>query len=239
MWPSGDWSLLDPLTAPGAAPDAAPFHVCRFNESWLSLIIGSLERLKDRTIWDGDTAAVDEVLQQLDEASNQLATEYSPPTMTFPVGMITPYGGTTAPEGWHFCDGTALDRTIYADLFSVVGTAFGVGDGVITFNLPDLDARVPVGSPATASGTGSSQPLGVKFGASSATLALANIPPHAHSYQRANTSTPGGAVTGSGRYVTSTSTIDTGTAGGSGGAATAFAILPPSLAVKFIIRLTA
>jgi microcystin-dependent protein len=55
-----------------------------------------------------------------------------------PVGSIMPYGGTTAPDGWLICDGTAVSRTTYADLFTVVGTAFGGGDGVTTFNLPDL-----------------------------------------------------------------------------------------------------
>jgi hypothetical protein len=55
-----------------------------------------------------------------------------------PVGSIMPYGGTTAPDGWLMCDGTAVSRTTYAELFTVVGTAFGEGDGTTTFNLPDL-----------------------------------------------------------------------------------------------------
>lgn len=62
-----------------------------------------------------------------------------------PVGSIVPYGGTTAPNGWLICQGQAVSRTGYADLFSVIGTAFGTGDGSTTFNLPDLRETVPVG----------------------------------------------------------------------------------------------
>ena len=55
-----------------------------------------------------------------------------------PVGVINPYGGATAPDGWLLCHGQALSRTEYADLFAVIGTSFGSGDGSTTFNVPDL-----------------------------------------------------------------------------------------------------
>jgi microcystin-dependent protein len=55
-----------------------------------------------------------------------------------PVGTIVPYGGATATDGWLLCDGGVVSRTTYADLFAVIGTAFGEGDGTTTFNLPDL-----------------------------------------------------------------------------------------------------
>lgn len=238
MWPSGDWSYPDPLQQPGAAPDAAPFHVCRFNEAWLAVIVGSLERLKVAEFWDGDSETIAETLQQIDECLNQLATEYNPPTMTLPVGMISPYSGPTAPEGWLICDGSAVSRAAYPDLFAVCGTTYGAGDGTTTFNLPDLAGRVPSGAPEVATGTGTSQSLGTKFGYASYTLAPDQIPPHSHSYSRANTTTPGGPITGSGRYVTSVSTVETGVYGGSGGATTPHSVVQPSLAVNFIIRAT-
>lgn len=56
-----------------------------------------------------------------------------------PLGAIIPYGGTTIPEGWFECDGSAVSRTTYADLFVVIGTKFGPGDGSTTFNLPSGD----------------------------------------------------------------------------------------------------
>lgn len=55
-----------------------------------------------------------------------------------PIGTILPYGGTEAPSGWMLCQGQAVSRTNYADLFAVIGTSFGTGDGSTTFNLPDL-----------------------------------------------------------------------------------------------------
>ena len=55
-----------------------------------------------------------------------------------PVGLISAFGGTVAPDGWFICDGTAKSGTTYADLYAVIGTAFGAGDGVSTFNLPNL-----------------------------------------------------------------------------------------------------
>jgi microcystin-dependent protein len=54
-----------------------------------------------------------------------------------PPGMITPFGGTAAPTGWLLCNGTAVSRTTFADLFAVIGTSYGYGDGVSSFNLPD------------------------------------------------------------------------------------------------------
>lgn len=55
-----------------------------------------------------------------------------------PLGTINAFGGATAPEGWLLCQGQALSRTTYKDLFDVIGTSFGSGDGSTTFNLPDL-----------------------------------------------------------------------------------------------------
>ncbi|OQA47434.1 MAG: Phage Tail Collar Domain protein [Bacteroidetes bacterium ADurb.Bin302] len=63
-----------------------------------------------------------------------------------PIGSIQAYGGTSAPTGWFLCQGQAISRTTYAELFAVIGTAFGAGDRSTTFNVPDLRESVPVGS---------------------------------------------------------------------------------------------
>lgn len=55
-----------------------------------------------------------------------------------PVGSIQAYGGATAPSGWLLCQGQAVSRTEYAELFAAIGIAFGEGDGSTTFNVPDL-----------------------------------------------------------------------------------------------------
>lgn len=62
-----------------------------------------------------------------------------------PAGTVNPYAGSTAPTGWLLCAGQAVSRTTYADLFSVVSTTYGSGDGSTTFNLPDLRGRVIAG----------------------------------------------------------------------------------------------
>lgn len=70
-----------------------------------------------------------------------------------PPGAMQMYGGATAPAGYLLCDGTAVSRTTYAALFAIIAETFGVGDGVTTFNIPDMRQKFPLGK--AASGTGS------------------------------------------------------------------------------------
>lgn len=65
-----------------------------------------------------------------------------------PIGSIQAYGGIIAPSGWLLCQGQAVSRTTYANLFNVIGISFGRGNGSTTFNVPDLRETVPVGSDA-------------------------------------------------------------------------------------------
>lgn len=55
-----------------------------------------------------------------------------------PSGVVAFFARPTAPTGWLKCNGAAVSRTAYADLFAAIGTYYGVGDGFNTFNLPDL-----------------------------------------------------------------------------------------------------
>ena len=64
---------------------------------------------------------------------------------TIPSGAIFPYGGTTEPSNYLFCYGQDVNRTTYSDLFTAIGTTYGVGDGATTFALPDLRGRVVAG----------------------------------------------------------------------------------------------
>jgi hypothetical protein len=68
-----------------------------------------------------------------------------------PSGIINLYGGSTAPSGWLFCDGSVVGREQYPKLFEAIGTNYGSGDGTTTFGLPDLRLRFPRGA-----GSGSS-----------------------------------------------------------------------------------
>jgi microcystin-dependent protein len=63
-----------------------------------------------------------------------------------PIGSIVIYPGIQAPDGWIICDGQALSRTTYSNLYSVLQTTFGSGDGSSTFNIPDLRSLFVCGS---------------------------------------------------------------------------------------------
>lgn len=63
-----------------------------------------------------------------------------------PVGIVQAFAGSTIPTGWLLCDGSAVSRTTYAKLFSVIGTTYGSGNGSTTFNLPNLVDKFVEGS---------------------------------------------------------------------------------------------
>ena len=61
-------------------------------------------------------------------------------TLTFPAGIIIPFAGPAEniPTGWLLCDGSAISRSEYVNLYNAIGVCWGTGDGTTTFNLPDL-----------------------------------------------------------------------------------------------------
>lgn len=63
-----------------------------------------------------------------------------------PIGTLQLYAGSVYPTGWLRADGTAIGRATYADLFAIIGTTYGAGDGSTTFNLPNLPSS-GTGSP--------------------------------------------------------------------------------------------
>lgn len=70
----------------------------------------------------------------------------------FPVGVVVAYSGAAAPSGWLLCDGSAVSRTTYALLFAAIGTTYGIGDGVNTFNVPDIRGKAVLGAGTGVSG---------------------------------------------------------------------------------------
>ena len=63
-----------------------------------------------------------------------------------PIGTVLPFAGNTEPEGFLFTEGQEILRNAYPSLFAVIGTTYGEGDGVTTFNLPDYRETVFVGA---------------------------------------------------------------------------------------------
>lgn len=58
--------------------------------------------------------------------------------LTVPIGTILYHCASSAPSGFLKANGAAISRTTYANLFAVVGTTYGSGNGSSTFNVPDL-----------------------------------------------------------------------------------------------------
>ena len=66
-------------------------------------------------------------------------------TSGVPVGTVLEFAGTTPPDKYLLCDGQAVSRTDYAELFAIIGTMYGEGDGATTFNVPDHKGRSAIG----------------------------------------------------------------------------------------------
>ncbi len=94
------------------------------------------------------------------------------------IGQIILFAGTFAPRNWAFCDGQLLPISQNTALFSLLGTTYG-GDGRVTFALPDLRGRVPIG-PRTGAGL-TNRSLGSRLGNESVSLTESQIPSHTHS----------------------------------------------------------
>lgn len=181
------------------------------------------------------------------------------PTAFLPPGVIQMFAGNSGsvPTGWLLCDGSAVSRTTYANLFAVIGTTFGAGNGSTTFNLPNFNNRFPYGSNVSnPGGTG---------GASTVTLTENELPEHRHAAGDASaqliTSTDGDHVHGldwvgtdsgnggsivRGLGVDGTFSTPVNSSGSHGhtvigdtaaaGGGEPFSILPPYLRIHFIIK---
>ncbi len=66
---------------------------------------------------------------------------YSPLAPTPPAGTILTNTTSSLPAGYLLCDGSEISRAAYSAIFSVIGTYYGDGDGVTTFNLPNLSVE--------------------------------------------------------------------------------------------------
>lgn len=106
-----------------------------------------------------------------------------------PVGAVIDFAGAALPTHYLACNGAAVSRTTYLQLFAVIGTTWGAGDGSTTFNVPGLADHVTAGS------GGSLGALGAKVGAATHTLIIDEMPNHAHPGSTAPVGTlNGGAI---------------------------------------------
>lgn len=99
---------------------------------------------------------------------------------TLPVGAIMPFGSDTIPDNWLLCNGQAVSRTTYQELFNTIGITYGTGDGFTTFNLPNLQGKIPVGKDKDDTDFDT---LGNTGGEKEHTLTINEMPNHSHKLQ--------------------------------------------------------
>jgi microcystin-dependent protein len=103
-----------------------------------------------------------------------------------PTATIVPWSDSSVPSGFLECDGSAVSRSTYADLFAIIGTTYGSGDGSTTFDLPDLQDNVAVGKSGTKNlaSTGGANTVtstgNVGGSTANATLSTAQLASHNH-----------------------------------------------------------
>lgn len=177
-----------------------------------------------------------------------------------PVGVVEAFAGSNAPNGWLICDGSQVSRALYPELFSVIGTTYGSGDGFTTFTLPDLRGRTIAGKDGVnnmnngptnrltsthfgASGTA----LGNSGGNEAHTLDTNQMPSHSHTqnshshtFDRGEWTTAGAAggavgVWGATKYTTQNTSGVTATNQNTGGG-NAHNNTQPTIILNYIIK---
>ena len=188
--------------------------------------------------------------------SNYEATKYdfSAANITgiegIPTATIIPWSDSSVPSGFLECNGAAVSRSTYADLFAVIGTTYGAGDGSSTFLVPDMQDNVCIGKSnnkalASTGGANTVSGSGTASGTATAnaTLSTAQLASHSHP---AGLGFTGTGSEGGPRRAPDVDTISTGSTGSGTGhqhnmasltfSGTATSVLQPYVAVLYIIK---
>ena len=156
-------------------------------------------------------------------------------------GTVVPWAKSSAPTGWLECDGSAVSRSTYADLFTAIGTTYGAGDGSSTFNLPDIRGRAIAGKDnmggsaanrLTSGSTIDGATLGTAGGGQTHTLTTGELAAHNHVSGSTSTQHDGG----NSRNVMGAWDFAGNDVNPNAGSGTAHANVQPTIVLNYIIK---
>ena len=163
-----------------------------------------------------------------------------------PTGTISAFAGSefSLPIGWIICNGQAVSRTTYINLYSIIGVTYGAGDGFSTFNVPDLRGRVMMGldnlggTSANVVADPLADVLGASLGAESIVLQTTNLPSHTHTYNdRVVQGATGGTDVGPANTNATSQYSSSSRTTGSVGSGAPHANIQPSMAMTVLIKI--
>jgi len=218
---------------PYLTPDAPPTGtVCRTivipdDPKWKSLVNGALSELFK--VWNFEQDGSYTPQQTADYFLELWTNFHESECMVIPVGMIAPFGQNDAqvPAKWLWCAGQAVSRSTYAALFAIISTAYGVGNGTTTFNLPDLRNRFLYGAPSQNPST-----INATAGETNHVLTVAELPAHHHAQNQNTAGTTGVNRTLGGN---SSNTASAGLNTADTGSGTAHNNMPPYMLMQYAI----
>lgn len=168
-----------------------------------------------------------------------------------PTGTVLFYSSTVPPTGWLMAYGQAISRTTYSDLFGIVKTTFGSGDGSTTFNVPDCRGHVIAGWDNMGGASGNNLTTTIdgdvfynSGGEETHTMTVAEMPQHDHPFTYRGNETSGLGGTGDGALMRSGTTnlhtvdVDVDTVGtGNNGSGNAFNVTQPTIILNCIVKI--
>lgn len=206
------WASTSPLTP-------YDFSETNYKEGW-NFIGGTPPA---RQMWDS--------IQKLNDEKSKFLYELA--QMIVPVGVVQAFAGSTTPQGWLLCDGSAVSRTDYADLYAVIGDTYGAGDGTSTFNLPNLTDKFIEGS--ATSGTEKTAGLPNITGESTNNLIYQNDPAQRGALRNSNRElTQGFFASGSNTFAYTTINLDASQSNSVYGSSNT--VQPPAITMRYVIK---